>query len=501
MYGFVNLTERGAQSTSLSIQTLFNGINLDLEISDDEGSFTTLTVSGRANLSNRINTFEVPGMNGLMESNEQNTSEREITVKYKINDKTNEGFRRRTTLLNSLLEGSKKVLSFTDEEAIYYATLSENELPEESSNNLVGTLTFLCSDPNKYGPETPIIFSGDSAVLDTLGSAESEAIFELEVLAPITFAMIQNQFDEYMMIGRPTPVESTAKEEYTLLLSDAMNTLTGWAAATTVTDGYIRGEIETDGASFRPRSFGIAVAPEKWQGPGLVKSFPEEVQDFEMDCVIGNHNVGWGTGMIEVYLLDTLDRQVARIHMSDSWPGSDRIDGRVQLGYDQYQRFPYITSAPNNIKNWNNFYGLMKLQRRGNRWWFYFAKIVDGRRVYVQHKHYIPPVGGIFEDKIAKVQVIFRKWPNTEATRMNIYNLKFWRINNLAEDEVPIIANPGDIITFDHKNEEILINGEDAKNLKDFGASYFTLKKGENQLILHPSDSFSASGYYRDSYK
>ncbi|MGM0864546.1 MAG: distal tail protein Dit [Bacillota bacterium] len=501
MYGFVNLTERGTQSTSLSIQTVFNGINFDSALSDDEGSFTTLTVSGRANLTNRINTFEVPGMDGLMESNEHSTREREITVKYKISDNTNEGFRRRTTLLNGLLGGSKKELAFTDEDVVYYASLSVNELPEENSNSLIGTLKFLCSDPKKYGPENPIVFSGDSAVINTSGSAESQPVFELEVLAPITFAMIQNQFDEYMMIGRPTSVESTAKEEYTLLLSDAMNTLTGWASATTVTDGYIRGEIETDGASFRPKNFGTAVAPEKWQGPGLVKSLPEEVQDFEMDCIVQNDNIGWGTGMVEVYLLDTLDRQVARIHLSDSWPGSDRIDGRVQLGYDEYQRFPYITSAPGNIKNWNNFYGLMKLQRRGNRWWFYFAKIVDGKRVYVQQKHYIPPVDGIFKDKIAKIQVVFRIWPNTTATRMNIFNLKIWRINSLAEDEVPIIADVGDKITFDHINEETLINGEDAKRHKDFGASYFTLKKGENQMILYPSGTFNASGKYRDSYK
>jgi predicted phage tail component-like protein len=501
MYGFVNLTERGTQSTSLSIQTVFNGINFDSALSDDKGSFTTLTVSGRANLTNRINTFEVPGMDGLMESNEHSTGEREITIKYKISDRTNDGFRRRTTLLNSLLGGSKKELSFTDEDVVYYASLSVNELPEESSNSLIGTLTFLCSDPKKYGPEKPIVFAGDSAVINTSGSAESNPVFELEVLAPITFAMIQNQFDEYMMIGMPAPVESTPKEEYTLILADLMNTLTGWAAATTVTNGYIRGEIETDGGSFRPKSFGTAVAPEKWQGPGLVKSLPEEVQDFEMDCILRNNNVGWGTGMVEVYLLDALDRQVARIHMSDSFPGSDRIHGRVQLGYDEYQRFPINTAAPGNIKNWNNFYGLMKLQRRGNRWWFYFAKIVNGKRVYVQQQHYIPPVEGIFEDKIAKIQVVFRKWPNTEATRMDIYNLKVWRINSLQDDEIPIIADVGDKITFDHKNEEILINGEDAKSHKDFGASYFTLKKGENQLIVHPSNSFNVSGTYRESYK
>src|SRR5690606_20373076 len=153
MYDFVDtIPGSGTGSTSLSIQTVFNGINLDEELTDENGSFITLTVSGRSNLTQKINTIEVPGMDGLIEQDGAKLEPREITVKYKISDRTNEGFRKRLDKLNSLLEGSKRELTFTDEDALFYATLLTNDITEEESNNLVGTITFLCSDPFKYGP-------------------------------------------------------------------------------------------------------------------------------------------------------------------------------------------------------------------------------------------------------------------------------------------------------------------------------------------------------------
>ena len=54
MYGFVDIVPgSGTGSTSLSIQTVFNGINLDEELTDENGRFITLTVSGRSNLTQK----------------------------------------------------------------------------------------------------------------------------------------------------------------------------------------------------------------------------------------------------------------------------------------------------------------------------------------------------------------------------------------------------------------------------------------------------------------
>ncbi|MEF2293147.1 distal tail protein Dit [Virgibacillus dokdonensis] len=151
MYQFVDLNEVGTRGSSLSIQTIFNGINLDEQLTDETGSFMTLTVTGRGNIKQNIKTTQVPGMDGALETDKTTFDAREITVKYKISDSTNEGFRSRVNQLNNVLRGSKRQLRFTDEDAFYYATLSENTIPEENKNELICELTFLCSNPYKYG--------------------------------------------------------------------------------------------------------------------------------------------------------------------------------------------------------------------------------------------------------------------------------------------------------------------------------------------------------------
>ncbi|WP_188453802.1 phage tail domain-containing protein [Virgibacillus oceani] len=445
----------------------------------------------------------VPGMAGSHQSNYR-MGERKVHIALQIESDTMIEYDEIKHKIYELFYTEKEfsiIRDLTPDKEIFVIQEGDYDIENITQSDGEFSLTLTMLDPYLYGPELTPPFPSDVAIVTNNGTADADPIIELEVMAPITFAMVQNQNDEYMMIGRPAPVEQEPVEEYTKLINDNMSTLVGWGDAVTVTDGYLGGEIESDGIRFFPRSFGTAVAPLRWQGPGLVKSLPEEVQDFEMNVTVRNENVGWETGMVEAYLLDSLDRQIVRIHLSDSWKESANINGRVQLGHDEYQRFPFMTSAPDNHRDWNNFYGIMKLQRRGNRWWFYFARISDDKRVQISHKHYIPPIEGIFQEKVAKVQIVFRKWPNTETTRMGVYHLNFWKINDLSPDEVPIIADVGDIITFDHVNEELLINGEDKKSLKDFGGSYFGLKPGENQLIVHPSNAFNTNIRFRERFK
>lgn len=149
MYKFVDtMAGAGTGSTLLSLNTIFNGVNLDEALTDNNGSFTTLSVNGRGILPRRINITETPGNHGVREKG-YTYDLREITVTYRLKDKTNEGFRDRFNRLNGLLLGSKKRLEFTDEAAFFIATLQDGDTPEEDSNDIVGTLVFLCSDPAK----------------------------------------------------------------------------------------------------------------------------------------------------------------------------------------------------------------------------------------------------------------------------------------------------------------------------------------------------------------
>jgi len=168
MYNFVDTTEV-APSTSMSIQTIFGNNNLDKLLTDESGSFKTLTVSGRAEQVNRFNTVTIGGRDGVYEEDDKKLDPREITVKFKLKDDTNEGFRERADRLKGLLYRQKERLTFPDEEYIYYATLSSLEMEEEETNDVVGFIHFFCSDPYKYSPETRIELNGNIEIESPAG--------------------------------------------------------------------------------------------------------------------------------------------------------------------------------------------------------------------------------------------------------------------------------------------------------------------------------------------
>lgn len=191
MYEFVDASVGSAQSTSLSLATLFNNVNLDEALSDENGSFTTLTVSGRGILSKRININETPGRHGARERG-FTYDIREIIVKYKLTDRTNEGFRERFNELNGLLFGSKKRLEFTDENAHFIATLHRGDMPEEDSNDMVGTLVFVCSDPAKRKGEQTLDVNESFNTFTINGQAEMPWTLETVFGVPQSEFVIEN---------------------------------------------------------------------------------------------------------------------------------------------------------------------------------------------------------------------------------------------------------------------------------------------------------------------
>jgi predicted phage tail component-like protein len=189
-YQFVDTTPQPGQAPALSsLQTIYNGNNLDQLLTDSSGSFTTLSVRGRGNMAKRIRTNEIPSMNGVTESNSATYQPREIVVKYRIKDKTNTGFVERVNRLNSYLRGAKQTLKFTDESNIFYSTAQTNDLPEEETNDLIGEILFFCSDPFKYSGEqqksasSPVSYSGTEPVSPLIDVSFSSGASSYEIKA------------------------------------------------------------------------------------------------------------------------------------------------------------------------------------------------------------------------------------------------------------------------------------------------------------------------------
>lgn len=156
MYQFVDTQPTSdTGGTSLSLQTVFNGNNLDELLTDETGRFVTLSIGGRGILNRRLDLVQMPGAHGSRER-QVTYDVREIPVKFLIADATNEGLRERFNRLNGYIKGNKKRLEFTDENAHFVATLSGANIPDEDSNSLICTMTFTCADSAKRMDEKVI---------------------------------------------------------------------------------------------------------------------------------------------------------------------------------------------------------------------------------------------------------------------------------------------------------------------------------------------------------
>lgn len=446
--------------------------------------------------------IEVSGLPGAYLS-ESKTKTRKITVPVNVfYSSISELQKIKEEIASWLIHDEPKELIFDDESDRTYFAIVDGSL--ELNENLKvgkGTITFLCPDPYKYGPEVSVKFTSDVFSVINSGTAETLPTFELEVLKPITLAMIQNQDNEYIMLGKPAPIDTPPFVRQELVLHDTCDTITGWAPATYVDNGYLAGNIISTGGAFVVDKVGSAIEPYNWQGPAIKRSIGATLKNFKMEVLVDLLNVGANvTGMIEIYLLDSSNKTVMKIGIEDVWPAINQVQGKMQLGELNANRYHYYRT-PDYPWGWNNYSGVLRLERDGYKIRPYFALIdSSGREDWVASSFIYYDYESKYQTPITQIQVAMRIWPVTERATMRVKDIKFWRYNEPVSNEVPYIAAPGDVITFDHKTKDILINGEDRMDLKDFGANFFRLKKGENKLIVYPDGAFRTTVKYRERY-
>lgn len=519
MYGFVDTLPGSAQSASLSLQTVFDGINLDEELTDEDGSFITLTVSGRSNTTYRRNIIPIPGMEGAWEDANGYQDPRSITVKFKIKDKTNNGFRERLKRLNSLLVGSKKVLTFTDEDALFYASLEELELPEEESNDLVGNLHFICPDPFSYGPEKTRHLLPDVSTIKNEGTANAKPIIEMTAKESVTYALIQNQNDleqlgdewypKYLMIGKPHEVDETPFERYVRRYYTNANTLVGWTKASNsdIDGGTVAGNIVSRNNRFVADSYGTG---SNWHGPAIKTSLESPIRDFRLSAFVGfmNQQQAAMVGRLEIYLLDVNGNAVAKMALKDTSATRAAVFAEMRAG-DRETNDMIISGFPNRETGWNNFSGQLRISRewddrkKENVWSAYVA-LVDTSTGRHYARRIVPEWrdGGKYTRNVAQIVVHMGAVGTHTPVHANS-GVSSIILEEIIQEPagIPYIAHEGDKITFDCMTRDVYLNGEPVPDLmEDFGWSYFDLVKGDNQLVVHPS-AFDTVLRYRPTYR
>src|SRR5699024_9063402 len=196
--------------------------------------------------------------------------------------------RDRLTRLIELLKGSKRKMKFTDEDVVYYATLSELDIPDEESNDLICNLMMYCSDPYKYGPEQEYDVS-DNDVIENKGTANADPIFELTAKEKSTFALISLGADEdskYNIIGTPADDDVVAVDTKEPVIKEDGSTIDTWdkPSLDMIDDpnvGKVDGNMVSDDAGIRPDDYGTV--NDKQRGAGLTKEITSPIQDFEIE--------------------------------------------------------------------------------------------------------------------------------------------------------------------------------------------------------------------------
>ncbi|MGG3821092.1 distal tail protein Dit [Geobacillus thermodenitrificans] len=398
-----------------------------------------------------------------------------------------------------LVTDEPKELIFDDEpDRIYYAIVDETLDLEEIARIGQGTIRFICPDPYKYGFEKEASFPSDVVSLNYEGTAPGDPVFELEVTDPVTFAMIQNQDEEYMMIGRPAEVTTPIVNTKTLLLYENGETIDSWTPATPEMEGGSQGTIGYDGAGITAPNYGTGTG---YHGPSVFKEVPP-TQDFEIELrgQLYTDHVNQ-TGRFGFFLFDEQMRQIAFMAAIDNSQYVNRklAEGRIGPYIGDFKN--YIVSSRNYQKDWDNFPAYLRLRRTGDKYEFYVARVLgDGT-------HFEPLTASwtVFEDKfrgrLRYVGVFIDKYGNTASPHTN--RIDYIRVNAItqaAEDQTPYIAYPGDVITFDHQNSDILLNGESRMDLKQFGASFFKLKPGQNQFVVMPDNNFNVKVRFKERF-
>ncbi|WP_078379163.1 distal tail protein Dit [Sutcliffiella halmapala] len=396
-----------------------------------------------------------------------------------------------------LIKDNPCPLVFPDEpDRVYFAEVTGELNLEEILERGKGILTFICTDPYKYGTtnnyEKPAT-TGDvnTLVMRNPGTVESYPEFTFIAKKQMTFLDIIAE-DAYMRIGRPVSVEETIVNPAELILEDSMSTLVGWTTASQIDGGVRAGSFQANSEGFSVSSFGSG---SNWHGPSLQKSISQTLKNFqvEMVCSIYSNSVR-DVGRIELYLVDPSGNHIGKLSMKDVLQGDIRNDTEVRIG--QLVTGTYLLNGTPEDNLWRSFYGLLRLTRIDGVWSAYVAKI-DGKHVGPMQATHIDT---LINTDLAALQVHIGVNGTASPSVMKIHKLKVFKRNVITENVVPIIANAGDEITINHKTNEIRINGEDMKKRKDFGGRFFPLKPGDNALVISPGDAVDINSKVRGAY-
>ncbi|MGU3371607.1 distal tail protein Dit [Bacillus mycoides] len=408
-------------------------------------------------------------------------------------------------------------LIFDDELDRTYLAFIDGSLDlDELVNRGKGVITFVCPMPYKLGKVQTQTFTQNwsteiTSNFTNKGSVETPALIEMIAKKPSTFLDVwfgeypHNR--DYFRIGYPLTVEETTVQERERVMWDEMTTAVGWTPVTGVFDDMKgTGSFKSrDGYALYCQDYG---QEKGFHGAIAKKNIPGgPLQDFEMETLVRLKSKSIGEmGRVEVLLLDDTSNIVTRINMNDLYWDAEMTKAYMRIGN---------AGTPNSIRKlvdtsgahpntFNQFYGRLRIARRGKEWSVYVARFRDGTEIDDASlvERWIDETGNpMTERKIAQVMISIMSWDvNKPVDVMQIDDLKIWKVNKVPSNTKPYIFDTGDKIVIDTERSLVTINGKNAINIKDIFSNFPKVIRGDNRIDIMPPD-VNVTVSYRERYR
>lgn len=418
---------------------------------------------------------------------------RELTVEITVKAPSFDELRKKVERLSKFVNSSKEVeISFADEmDRRYYGRLGTVDGDLETNRIMKTTLTFECSDPFKYG-DVRTIERPDGALPVFNNGYKTFPIVELTAKQKTTFAMISDG-ERYNVAGTLTDddIEVVDESKEIISLGDGSD----WS--TTGVQTYPRfpkigGEMIIDGTGMRPKGYGTG---DKIHGPGVIRELPKNLEDFRMESVFDIISERLEDNFrMEIGLFDEHMNQIAMIGINDNSKYKNERNGMARVGEYKGAGINYVITEKDYSYEWKSNTTEMHLtiERKGKELIFKIGRWLSGRLINNISKKYVDN-NNEYTGKLRYVQILIGSFGSRDIPfRLRVNKLTIKELTQVTEDQTPYILEPGDTIIFDHKDRNILINGEPRLDLKNFGGTWFPLNEGQQTLIVSPEDAFDS---------
>lgn len=404
-----------------------------------------------------------------------------------------------------LVQEEAKKLVFSDEPDKYWLAEIDGAFDRDPKENPVRiNVEFLCVDPHKYGLEQRKPFENGGITLVNDGTASSKPIFNIDVLQDTAFLQIAKANGEYMQIGNPADVDDVIVDPTPIVVDQNMSSFEGWNTDQVIAPrhGSIGGYFVTDNYLWRVTDFGSG---KEWHGPARRFNLPRLLDDYWVEVLFRfqvYQSRSNRLGLLECDLIGSNNERIARMALKETSIHTRAV--RADIHADGNGKRKHIMENETGYKrgSYNDFYGKMFIRKSNS---YYFVQVgerqEDGTYANRTNARFVDYGGDFANTPLAAVQVRAAQWGDRmPVDHMAIHHVKVWEMQNTEASDIPIIAHEGDTIQLNHQNGSILINGEHEERLKNFGANYFSLDKGENRLFAFPEDYFDVEAIYQDRY-